>query len=52
LIISANYAGERTRKGYYNYKKGSRAEQSAPELDSYLAKTRQALRLIPDGKVT
>jgi len=32
-------------------KKGSRAEQSAPELDSYLAKTRQASCLIPDGKV-
>lgn len=51
LLLEDNRYGERTGKGYYNYKKGSRAEQPAPELDSYLAKTRQASRLIPDGKV-
>jgi len=52
VLISVYYSGERTGKGYYNYKKGSRVEQPAPELDSYLAKTRQASSLIPNGKVT
>lgn len=44
-------AGERTGKGYYNYPKGSRVEQPAPELEEYLAKTRQASSLHCNGKV-
>lgn len=51
LLLKDNRYGERTEKGYYNYPKGSRGEQPAPELESYLVKTRQAARLVPDGKV-
>lgn len=51
LLLEDNRYGERTGMGYYNYKKGSRAEQPAPELDGYLTKTRQAASLIPNGKI-
>jgi hypothetical protein len=44
------YAGEKTQKGYYNYK-GSRKEQPAPELEGYLAESRRIAGFIPDGKV-
>jgi enoyl-CoA hydratase/3-hydroxyacyl-CoA dehydrogenase len=50
LLLKDNRLGEKTQKGYYNYK-GSRKEQPAPELEVYLAESRRIAGFIPDGKV-
>ncbi|BBN10760.1 enoyl-CoA hydratase/3-hydroxyacyl-CoA dehydrogenase [Marchantia polymorpha subsp. ruderalis] len=40
-----NRLGEKTGKGYYNYKSGSRKEEPAPELLEIMAEVRQRLGL-------
>jgi len=50
VLLKANRRGERTGKGFYNYK-GSRKEQPAPELEEFLAESRKAADKFTKGKV-
>ncbi|CAM6096786.1 unnamed protein product [Calypogeia fissa] len=48
LLVEKNRLGEKTGKGYYNYPRGSRTEQPAPELEEIIAECRKARSLRPD----
>ncbi|KAL3675300.1 hypothetical protein R1sor_025248 [Riccia sorocarpa] len=48
LLVEKNRLGEKTGKGVYNYKPGSRKEESAPELKDILAEARRRAGLGAD----